>query len=398
MLEQSIIQLKQAAQIGKIKIDELKILEKPQRIIEVNLPVKMDSGKIEIFNGYRVQYSNKRGPYKGGIRFHEQVNMDEIKTLAFWMTIKCAVANIPFGGSKGGVTANPKKLSKKELENLTRAYTRAIADFIGPQKDVPAPDVNTTPQIMAWLMDEYSKIVKKKTPAVVTGKPINLGGSLGRDTATAQGGIYVLLQSLKHRPLPQKATVAIQGYGNAGFNAAKILHQLGFNIVAVSDSKGGIYGWNLDPEAVLKHKEKTGSVIEFPQTKKISNEKILELPIDILAPAALENQITKKNAKNIKAKIVLELANGPTTPEADKILFKKKILVVPDVLTNAGGVTVSYFEWLQNVKNEKWDAEKVQQKLKQIMIKAFDAVWAIQKKYKIDMRTASYITALKRLV
>ena len=404
MLQENINKLKQAAKIAGINENKLQILEKPQRIIEVNFPVKMANGDIKVFDGYRVQYNNFRGPYKGGIRFHQQVDMDEVKTLAFWMTIKCAVVNIPFGGGKGGVTVNPQKLSPKELENLTRAYARAISDFIGPNKDVPAPDVNTNAQIMAWLVDEYSKVVKKKTPAVVTGKPIKLGGSLGRDTATAQGGIYVLLQIIKKCPLFSEKkfselTVAVQGFGNAGYNAAKILHQLGFKILAVSDSHGGIYATaGINPEQIMKHKEKTGTLNNAPDTKTITNKQLLELPTDILIPAALENQITEINAKNIKTKMVLELANGPTTNEADKILSNKNILVVPDVLANAGGVTVSYFEWLQNIKNKKWDAEHVQLKLKQTMIKALNDVWKIKEKYNTDMRAAAYILALQRLI
>lgn len=383
-----------------VNYDELEILKSPQRTIEVSIPVAMDDGSLKVFSGYRVQYNDIRGPFKGGIRFHPQVELDEVKALAFWMTIKCAVVDIPYGGAKGGVTVDVKKLSKHELERLTRGYTRAISGFIGPDVDIPAPDVYTDPQVMAWIMDEFSHIHGTNIPGVVTGKPIEIGGSLGRDTATAQGGYYVLQSFLKKMKYKKKkVTVAIQGFGNAGMNFAVIAAAGGNKVVAVSDSQGGIYNKNgLDVKKVVAHKERTSTVVGFPQARDITNEELLEVKTDVLVPAALEEVITKKNAGNIKADIVLELANGPTTMEAQEILSKKKVVVIPDVLANSGGVIVSYFEWVQNIRHYYWEMEKVQANLKKQLERAADGVWDYMKKYKVDARTAAYIIAVNRIV
>lgn len=401
-------QLGKALKHVKVSKDVIEILSYPKRIIQVSIPVKMDSGDIKIFNGYRVQYNDARGPTKGGIRYHQQVDMNEVKALAFWMAIKCSVVNIPYGGAKGGIEVNPKKLSMKELESLSRGFIREMHEFIGPDKDIPAPDVYTNPMIMDWMADEYGKIVGKPTPAVITGKSVEKGGSLGRDDATARGGFYVLQDTMKHLKMdPKKSTAAIQGYGNAGSNAAKLLEEAGYKIIAVSDSKGAIYApEGLHAESILKYKKEKGmvdgvyykgSVCTDVKHEHITNEDLLELDVDVLVPAALENQITGKNANDIKAKIILELANGPTTPEADNVLRKKGIFVLPDILANAGGVTVSYFEWVQNKKNEKWKLEEVHKKLKEIMVREFDNVYKISKEKKIDMRTAAYVLAVERL-
>jgi len=397
----AINQLNKVSEIMDLKCDELEILRKPDRIIEVSLPVLMDNGRMKVFTGYRVQYNNTRGPYKGGIRFHPQVNLDEVKTLAFWMTIKCAVADIPYGGGKGGVAVDTKTLSQGELERLTRAYTRGFADFIGPHIDIPAPDVYTNPQIMAWLMDEYSHIKGENTPAVVTGKPVEIGGSLGRGTATSLGGFYVFEEVLnKLKIAKNKATIAVQGFGNVGMNFAMIAYAAGYKIAAVSDSRGGIYneaGLNLDE--VLLHKQTTGSVINFKNAKNITNEKLLESPVEVLVPSALENVINEKNAGRIKAKIILELANGPTTAEAEVKLQKKGVLIVPDVLANSGGVVASYFEWVQNLRQYYWDEEKVQARLKEQMAKAFKKVWqAMEIQGNNKMRDAAYMVAVGRLI
>lgn len=380
---------------------EIEILRKPDRVIEVSLPLRMDDGTIKVFTGYRAQYNNARGPYKGGLRFHPKVNADEVKTLAFWMTIKCAVADIPYGGGKGGIAVDTKALSQAELERLTRALARKLAKFIGPQVDVPAPDVYTTPQIMAWFMDEYSKVMGADTPAVVTGKPIETGGSLGRDTATSLGGFFVFEQALaKEKMTKNKISVAVQGFGNVGMNFAVIAHEAGYKIAAVSDSRGGIYNEKgLDLKEVLKHKKATGSVIDFSGAKNITNEKLLELPVEVLAPAALENVIHEKNAGRIKTKIILEMANGPVAPEAEAKLNKKGILIVPDVLANAGGVTVSYFEWAQNIAGYYWSQTEVENKLKEKMDAAFKKVWeTMEKQNNRQMRDAAYIVAVERIM
>lgn len=383
-----------------VNYDELEILKSPQRTTQVSLPVMMDNGRLKVFDGYRVQYNDIRGPFKGGIRYHPNVDLDEVKALAFWMTIKCAVVDIPYGGAKGGITVDVKELSKNELERLTRAYTRAIASIIGPDQDIPAPDVYTDPQIMAWIMDEYSHIKGMNVPGVVTGKPVEIGGSLGRDTATAQGGYYVLKWVLKKKKWERKrAEIAIQGFGNAGMNFAKIADNGGFTIVAVSDSQGGIYNKKgLNIKKVIAHKDQTGSVTDFPGSENISNEDLLLLPVDVLVPAALEDVITKDNADEVKARIILELANGPTSPDAQDILHEKKILIIPDVLANSGGVIVSYFEWVQNIRHYYWEMEKVQANLEKQLVRATELVWEYMTKYKVPMKTAAYIVAVNRLV
>lgn len=397
----AINQLNKVSQIMGLECDELEILRKPDRIIEVSLPVLMDNGRMKVFTGFRVQYNNTRGPYKGGIRFHPKVNLDEVTTLAFWMTIKCAVADIPYGGGKGGIAVDAKTLSQGELERLTRAYARGFANFIGPKIDIPAPDVGTTPQIMAWLMDEYSHIKGENTPAVVTGKPIEVGGSLGRDTATGLGGFYVFEEVLnKLKMAKSKAGIAVQGFGNVGMNFAMIAYRAGYKVAAVSDSRGGIYNEKgLSMEEILAHKKSTGSVVDFKNSKNITNEKLLELPVEVLVPSALENVINEKNAGRIKAKMILELANGPTTEEAEVKLSKKAVLIVPDVLANSGGVIVSYFEWVQNLRHYYWEQAKVEGNLEKQIVGAFKKVWQTMEGQKNqDMRTAAYIVAVERLV
>lgn len=385
-------QLERAAKIIKLDKKILARLSAPDKINMASLPVTLDDGSEQIFEGYRVQYNNARGPYKGGIRFHPAVDIDEVKALAFWMAIKCAVVNIPMGGGKGGVVVDPKSLSKSELERLSRAWVRAFRSVIGPDKDIPAPDVYTNPQIMAWMADEYGSL------GAFTGKPVEMGGSLGRDTATAKGAFYVLQAALQELKLESKnLKVAIQGFGNAGSVMAKFLYENGFKVVALADSKGAIYnprGFNI--HKVIEHKQHK-NLASFPGAKKIKIEDFFTLDIDILVPAALENQITDKNAGSIKAKIILELANGPTTPLADEILRKNKVVVVPDVLANAGGVTVSYFEWLQNISNNYWTLEEVDKELQEKMIPAFHDIWKMAKAYKTDLRTAAFIVALDRI-
>ena len=392
-------QLKQAASYAKIPSAIIEQLKKPERILQFSFPVTMDNSEVRVFEGYRVQYSSARGPYKGGLRYHPQTNLDEVKALAFWMAVKCAVVGIPLGGAKGGITVDPKKLSEAELEKLTRAFTRKLVPFIGPEQDVPAPDVNTTPQIMAWVRDEYERVVGKKVPGVVTGKPLNFGGSQGRTPATAQGGMYVLEELIGKLKLKTKQiTMAVQGMGNVGGIMAQLLHQAGYHVVAMSDSKGGIYNpKGLDVPAVERFKKQTGSLKNFPGAKPVTNAQLLELPVTILIPAALENQITGKNAGRIKAKVVFELANGPTTPEADAKLAQRKIIIVPDVLANAGGVTVSYFELVQNIQQYYWNEREVIAKLKPIMVTAFRQIWQRAEQLKVPLRTAAYVIALERI-
>lgn len=398
--ENAISQLHKAAKILNLDAGILRQLESPMRMLTVSIPVKMDNGETKVFTGYRSQYNNARGPFKGGIRYHWNVSEDEVKALSFWMTMKCATVGIPLGGGKGGIIVNPKDLSTTELERLSRGYIRAIYKYIGPDQDVPAPDVYTTPTIMAWMLDEYEKLVGHHAPGVITGKPLALGGSQGRGFSTALGGVHALEAALKK--LGKKATettVAIQGFGNAGAHMARILDGLGYKIIAVSDSKGGIRttGEKLDITSLEKHKENTGSVVFFASTEPTSNNEILELAVDVLVPAALENQITIENAPRIKAKIIGELANGPTTPEADDTLFKNGILVIPDILMNAGGVTVSYFEQVQNATNYYWTEAEVLEKLQRIMESSFEAVWQTKEKHTIDMRTAAFVLSVDRV-
>jgi len=382
--------------------DYVELLKFPQRIIEVSLPVVMDNGIIRIFHGYRVQHSDIRGPTKGGIRFHPKVNLDEIKALAAWMTMKTAVMNLPYGGAKGGITVNPKELSLKEIERLSRRYASAIEPVIGPDKDIPAPDVYTTPQIMAWMTDTYSMIQGGTILGSFTGKPLEFGGSHGRNEATARGLFLCTLYACEKLNISIKNTkCAIQGYGNAGANSHRFLQEAGAKVIAVSDSQGAILDENgLNWQKVLEYKlnDKNKSVVGFPGTKTITNEKLIELEVDILIPAALENVITNENARRVKAKIISEAANGPCTPEADNILFNNGKVAIPDILANAGGVTVSYFEWVQNRNGDHWSEEFVNKKLERWMKSAFETVWAEKEKYNIDMRTGAGIIAIKRLV
>lgn len=373
-------------------------LKYPKREIHFSVPVRLDNGAVRVFEAYRVQYDNSRGPNKGGIRFHPNTDINEVKALAFWMTFKCATVGIPLGGGKGGVTVDSKKLSDRELERLSRGFIRGLRDDIGPDKDVPAPDVYTNPKIMAWMLDEYNTLHGRQAPGVITGKPLAAGGSEGRGFSTAQGGVYVTLELAKKMKLKSGATVVIQGYGNAGSYMAKILHKKGYKIVGVSDSSGGVVNpKGLDPVAVEKHKMNTGSVQDFAGAKNVTNAQILTTPCAILVPAALENVIIKENAGKLKCRAVVELANGPTTPEADEKLYKRGIVVVPDILANAGGVTVSYFEQVQNAYNYYWLEKEVLAKLEPIMVDSFDAVWAEKEKYNCDMRTAAYIHAARRI-
>jgi len=393
-------QLDECAKIVKLDENIHSILRRPMMEIHVSLPVKMDDGSMKIFQGFRVQYNNALGPTKGGIRFHPDETIDTVRALAAWMTWKCALLNLPLGGGKGGIICNPKTMSPGELERLSRVYIDRIWKYIGPEEDIPAPDVYTTPQIMAWMMDEYSKIAQKNQFGVVTGKPLILGGSPGRDDATARGGLYALKEASDELGLDlSRSTVAIQGYGNAGYHAASLARSMfGCKIIAVSDSRSAVYNKEgLVPEGVLQHKLKTSSVRGFPGTKEITNEDLLELNADILVPAALENVITARNAKNIKAKILVELANGPTTPEADAILFSKGVHVLPDFLCNAGGVTVSYFEMAQNFAMYYWDREEVNKRLAWKMAEAYHSVLHNSKKYRINMRQAAYVVAVSRV-
>lgn len=392
-------QIDEAKELVNFDPEVVEILKYPQKVIEVSIPMRMDDGKIKIFHGYRVQHNNYRGPYKGGLRYHPGVNLDEVKALAAWMTFKCAVADIPFGGAKGGIIVDPRTLSARELEHLTRGYIDKIYTEIGPYKDVLAPDVYTNAQVMAWIMDEYSHIAQEHTPAVVTGKPVENEGSLGRDIATAQGGVYVLLQYLEHKNQNIKnQKIAIQGFGNAGANAAKILHKKGATIVTISDSKGTIYSeTGLDPAKVEKHKKETGSVVNFPNAKTLLGEEIFKIECDILIPAALEDSITEENADGIKCKVILELANGPVTPEADLILAKKGIDVIPDILANSGGVTVSYFEWVQNLSRTYWKEEEVNAKLEVKMKKAFSDIYSFSEKTNCTLRKSAFALAIERV-
>jgi glutamate dehydrogenase (NAD(P)+) len=388
-----------AAERLGLEPDLREVLRRPRRALSLSLPVKMDNGKIRVFDGYRVQHNNARGPCKGGIRYHPNVSFDEVKALASWMTWKCATVNIPFGGGKGGIICDPRTMSKGELERLTRRYAYEISDFIGPDKDIPAPDVYTDAQIMAWIMDTYSMTHNASVPGVVTGKPIWLGGSEGRHEATARGCVFVARRACEVSGIdPKSATAAVQGFGNAGSIATRLLAKSGLKVVAVSDSRGGVLNRKgLDVPSLLAHKEKSGSVAGFPGAESISSMAVLELDVDVLVPAALENQITRENADAVRARIVAEAANGPTTPGADAILHKKGIVVLPDILANAGGVTVSYFEWVQDLQELFWEEDEVNKKLEKVMGKAFDDVHRTAKEYSVDMRTGAYILAIGRV-
>ncbi len=393
-------QLNKAAKVMKLDKQALSLLSAPKAILEVSIPVRMDNGETKVFKGFRVRYNNARGPAKGGIRFHPEETLSTVKALSAWMTWKTAITNLPLGGGKGGIICDTKSMSVGELERLSRGYIRAVADFVGPEIDIPAPDVYTTPQIMAWMMDEYETIVRRSAPGVITGKPLENWGSLGRGDATARGGLYVLREAAKTVNLDLgKAKVAIQGFGNAGQFALKLITEIyKAKVVAVSDTKGGIYlESGIDYNKLLEHKKKTGTVQNFPGAKNISNEDLLELGVDILIPAAIENQLRRDNAGKVKAKVILELANGPTTPDADEIFHKNKVLVLPDFLSNAGGVTVSYFEWVQNQEGYYWTEEEVHQKLDQKMTEATHAVLEAAKTYNVDPRTAAYTVSVKRV-
>jgi glutamate dehydrogenase (NAD(P)+) len=376
-----------------------RVLRECRRELTVHFPVKMDDGSVQVFTGYRVQHNLGRGPAKGGIRYHQDVTLDEVKALAMWMTWKCAVVGIPYGGGKGGVVVDPKKLSRKELEALTRRFTTEIEVLIGPERDIPAPDVNTNAQVMAWMMDTYSMHVGYTVPAVVTGKPISLGGSEGRNEATARGCVYTIVEAASRLNLDLRgARVVVQGFGNAGSVAAQLIRAEGASVVAVSDSTGGIYDpRGLDVDRVVAWKKEHGTVVGFPGAREITNAELLELPCEVLIPAALENQITGTNAGRIQARIVAEAANGPTTPDADAILFANGVFVIPDILCNAGGVTVSYFEWVQDLNRDHWSEPIVNAKLREIMVKAFAETYQTAQREACDMRTAAYLLAVQRV-
>jgi glutamate dehydrogenase (NAD(P)+) len=376
-----------------------RVLREPRRELTVHFPVHMDDGSVQVFTGFRVQHNLGRGPAKGGIRYHQDVSIDEVKALAMWMTWKCAVVGIPYGGGKGGVIVDPKKLSMKELEGLSRRFFTEIEVLVGPERDIPAPDVNTTPQVMAWFMDTYSMHVGYTVPGVVTGKPISLGGSEGRNEATARGCVYTVVEAARHLGLDLKtAKVAVQGFGNAGAIAAKLMTEEFSTVVAVSDTQGGIRNMDgLDIDRVIAWKAEHGTVKGFPGAENISNAEVLESECDVLIPAALENQITAENAPRIKARIVAEAANGPTTPEADKILYDRGVFLIPDILCNAGGVTVSYFEWVQDLNRDHWTEVEVNAKLKTIMVKAFAEVLAQSESEQVNMRTGAYLNAVQRV-
>jgi glutamate dehydrogenase (NAD(P)+) len=395
----SLSQLKLACKKLQLDSGMHKMLSSPKRSIIVSIDIRMDNGTVGVFNGVRVQHWDARGPFKGGIRYYPNITLDEVTALAMLMTWKCAIADIPFGGAKGGVCVDTKKMSKHELERLTRRYVSLIFEYLGPHRDIPAPDMYTDAQTMAWIMDTYSQMKGYSIPESVTGKPVEIGGSWGRTEATGRGVIHCVKQAAENNSLKLKnATVAIQGFGNVGYHAAVAAQEVGCKIIAVSDSTGGIYcADGLNPPDVLVHKEKTRSVQNYKDCKNITNEELLELPCDVLIPAALENQITCKNADKIKAKMVAEAANGPTTPEADKALYEKDICLIPDILANAGGVTVSYFEWVQNLTREQWPLEKVNRKLEAKMTKAFNDVAAIAEKEESDMRTGALMLGVGRV-
>ncbi|MFP3984547.1 MAG: Glu/Leu/Phe/Val family dehydrogenase [Candidatus Bathyarchaeia archaeon] len=399
-LDVALEQLRIAAELLDLDHGVHAFLKRPKRTLTVSIPIKMDNGDICVYWGCRVQHVDARGPFKGGIRYHPKVDLAEVTALAMWMTWKTAVVNIPYGGAKGGVCCNPKEMSKAELERITRRYTNMLLDFIGPHRDVPAPDVYTDAQTMAWIMDTYSRFRGYSVPECVTGKPISVGGSEGREEATSRGVVICIREAAKQLGMKMKgATMAVQGYGNVGWNVAKIASDMGAKIIAVSDSRGGIYNsQGLNPYEVFEHKDKTGSVLEFKKAKReVNNQELLELECDILVPAALENQITEENAGKIKAQIIGEGANGPTTPKADEILAERKVFLIPDILANAGGVTTSYFEWVQNLTREHWVLEEVNQKLENKMVKAFDDVYKTMNRKETDMRTAAMLLAVGRV-
>ncbi|KKO21229.1 MAG: Glu/Leu/Phe/Val dehydrogenase [Candidatus Brocadia sp.] len=397
--ETALAQFDQVAKLMSLSVDISQVLRNFDRALTVSVPIRMDDGSLKVFTGFRVQHNAARGPYKGGIRYHPELTFDDLKALAMEMTWKCSLAGVPFGGAKGGIVCNPKTLSKGELERLTRRYTYAIMPIIGIEKDIPAPDVNTNEQIMAWMMDTYSINNGYCTPGIVTGKPINVGGSLGRTDATGLGIAHTIANATRYKKMnPKNLKVVIQGYGNVGSAVGKFLSEMGCRIVAVSSSKGGIYNpKGLDHHALLKHYQESGSFDRFPRAEGITNESLLELPCDVLVPAAMSNQITKENADRIRAKLIVEGANGPTTIEADRRLNERKIPVIPDILANAGGVIVSYFEWVQDVQCYFWCEHEVNEKLKNILDRTYEAVHAFAQEKKLSMRTAAMSIAIKRI-
>lgn len=397
--ESALKQLDIAAERLKLDPGIHGILRQPKRIVTISVPVRMDNGQTKTFTGFRVQYNDARGPYKGGIRYHPDVTLDEMKALSAWMTWKCSVADIPFGGAKGGIICDPKNMSPGELERMTRRYTTGIADIIGPDRDVPAPDVYTNAQVMAWILDTYSQLKGVMVPGVVTGKPISLGGSLGRDTATGRGAAFCTREAAKVKGMILKgSTFAVQGFGNAGANYALILEEMGAKLIAASDSKGGVLNRRgLDAKKVLQHKEKSGSVVGYSGAEEVTNEELLETECEILCPAALENAITKDIARKVKAKIITEAANGPTTPEADKVLDQNKAFLIPDILANSGGVIVSYLEWVQNLDRLWWSEEEVNSKLERKITTAFKGVHDQSTKSAVSMRTAALMVGVGRV-
>lgn len=408
IFEDALVRARRYGESAGVSHDVIESLMHPETTLRVTLPVRMDDGSTRYFAGFRCRYNSTLGPTKGGVRFHPEVSAQEVQALALWMTIKCAVVGLPFGGAKGGVIVDPKDLSPMELERLSRAYVRAVADFIGPQVDIPAPDVYTNARIMGWMMDEYEAIKRIKAPGVITGKPVWLGGSLGRDESTGRGAFMCVCELAARKKLdPAKTTVAVQGFGNAGYHVARLLQDAGYKIVALSDSKGGIYSPDgFDVRSIYEEKQRSRlvravyceqSVCEIVDHEAISNEALLELDVDILIPAALEGVITKENASAIKARYIVEVANGPILSDADSIIEDRSIVVVPDVLANAGGVTVSYFEWVQNLQGYSWTLEKVQTRLQHFMSTAFSDVWNLAEERNFDLRNAAYAVAIQRI-
>ena len=408
IFEDALVRARQYGELAGVSSEVVESLMHPNSTLRVTLPIRMDDGSTRHFTGYRCRYNSTLGPTKGGIRFHPDVSPEEVQALALWMTIKCSVAGLPYGGGKGGVIVDPKDLSPMELERLSRAYVRAVADFIGPHVDIPAPDVYTNARIMGWMLDEYEAIKRVKAPGVITGKPIRLGGSLGRDDATGRGAYLCIRELAKKRDLdPAKTTVAVQGFGNSGFHVARLLQDAGYKIVAISDSKGGIYSpKGFDVASIHEEKQRTRvvravyceqSVCEIVEHDAITNEDLLELDVDILIPAALEGVITEKNAHAVKAKYIVEVANGPILSDADPIIENNGIEVIPDVLANAGGVTVSYFEWVQNQQGYSWTLEEVHSRLEEIMTEAFNRVWDLAEVRAFSLRSAAYAVAIRRI-